>query len=347
MTKYVIKRILLALMTCFIVLSLSYILICCLKFQPLILPENQAGQEYAYYMNQVNKGFLNFNKTMPNDELGTFVDKVTVAQGTFYFYARPALERYWSWFSSIITRWDWGTSQFYEIGRGCFDILVSRLPVTISINIISVLISVPLGIGFGVILALKKGSVFDNVSQVIIMILISIPGFVVISYLILLAYNVEWLPASWPQSTDPTPRKVAAYIIPTICLSYGSIVGYARFVRAELCEVLESEYLLLARTKGLTRRQAILRHAFRNSMVPVLPSVVSEFISILGGSMILENLYQIPGIGTLYLAAFNAKDYSLLMTDMAFYTIIGLLASIVVDLSYGFIDPRIRMGAKK
>ena len=82
-------------------------------------------------------------------------------------------------------------------------------------------------------------------------------------------------------------------------------------------------------------------------MVPVLPTVLSEFVAILGGSMILENLYQIPGVGQLYMAAFNTKDYSLLMTDMAFYTIIGLLAGIVVDLSYGFIDPRIRMGAKK
>ena len=82
-------------------------------------------------------------------------------------------------------------------------------------------------------------------------------------------------------------------------------------------------------------------------MVPVLPSIVSEFIAILGGSMILENLYQIPGVGQLYMAAFNSKDYDLLMTDMAFYTIIGLLSSIIVDLSYGFIDPRIRMGAKK
>ena len=256
-------------------------------------------------------------------------------------------DRYISWLGSIFTKWDWGTSSGFEVGRETLDILLSRLPTTMTLNIISVLISVPLGIGYGVILALKKGSVFDNVSQVIIMIMISIPGFVLISYLIMLSYNVDWLPSYWPQATDPTSRKIAAYIIPVTVLSLGSIFGYARFVRAELCEVLESEYLLLARTKGLTRRQAILRHAFRNSMVPVLPSVVSEFVGILGGSMILENLYQIPGVGQLYMAAFNHKDYSLLMTDMAFYTIIGLLAGIIVDLSYGFIDPRIRMGAKK
>ena len=346
MGKYVLKRIGFALLTTFIVLSLSYILLCCLPTSPLALPDNQAGTEYAYYMDQVKRGFLISSQT-PIEGLGKFVDKVTTGHGTFYFYDKPVMDRYFTWIGGILTRWDWGVSQKFEIGRDCMEILLSRLPTTMTINIISVLFSVPIGIGFGVICALKKGSLFDNVSQIIIMIFISIPGFVIISYLILFSYNIDWVPSYWPQATDPLERRIAAYIIPVLVLSIGSIFGYARFVRAELCEVLESEYLLLARTKGLTRRQAIMRHAFRNSMVPVLPSVVSEFIAILGGSMILENLYQIPGVGQLYMSAFTARDYSLLMTDMAFYTIIGLLASIVVDLSYGFIDPRIRMGAKK
>ena len=349
MTKYVIKRILLAFFTCFIVLSLTYILLCLLKVEKVFLPSQ--GQVFAYYMDQVKRGFLVVTENIPSNKYGNLLDTITLGEGAnktiYYFYQKPVFDRYISWLGSIFTKWDWGTSSGFEVGRETLDILLSRLPTTMTLNIISVLISVPLGIGYGVILALKKGSVFDNVSQVIIMIMISIPGFVLISYLIMLSYNVDWLPSYWPQATDPTSRKIAAYIIPVTVLSLGSIFGYARFVRAELCEVLESEYLLLARTKGLTRRQAILRHAFRNSMVPVLPSVVSEFVGILGGSMILENLYQIPGVGQLYMAAFNHKDYSLLMTDMAFYTIIGLLAGIIVDLSYGFIDPRIRMGAKK
>lgn len=345
MKTYVLKRVLLALLTTFIVLSLTYILLCCLKIQPTIQPSVEAT--YAYYHDQVIKGFL-VETQMPVDTLGEMVDKVTLSSGaTYYYYQSPVMERYFIWISNIITKWDWGVSAQYDIGRSCMDILLSRLPVTITINILSVIVSVPLGIGFGVILALKKDSAFDNISQVIIMIFISIPSFVLISFLILIASQTSWLPTYWPQGTDPLSRKVAAYIIPVVVLSIGSLFGYARFVRAELCEVLESEYLLLARTKGLTRNQAIWRHAFRNSMIPVLPSVVSEFIAILGGSMILENLYQIPGVGQLYMAAFKSKDYPLLMTDMAFYTVIGLLAGIVVDLSYGFIDPRIRMGAKK
>ena len=133
----------------------------------------------------------------------------------------------------------------------------------------------------------------------------------------------------------------------SFCLSFGSICGYCRFVRAELCEVMESEYLLLARTKGLTRRQAIIRHAMKNAMVPIFPSILAEFIGILGGSMILESLYGIPGIGKLFITALNYKDYDILFVDMAIFTTLSLVAGVFLDLSYGLIDPRIRMGAKK
>ena len=110
---------------------------------------------------------------------------------------------------------------------------------------------------------------------------------------------------------------------------------------------MSSDYLLLARTKGLTRKQAIMRHAMKNAMVPIFPSILAEFIGIMGGSMILESLYGIPGIGKLFITALTAKDYNILFVDMAIFTSISLLAGVVLDLSYGFIDPRIRMGAKK
>ena len=348
MSKYVVKRVLLALATAFIVLSLTFILLNCLPVDKVYLPSQ--GAIYSYYMDQVNRGFL-YVSEFENSSLGAIFDQVTMRVGgrdvTYFFYQTPVMVRYGNWLSDIFTKWDWGVSQAYQIGRSNIDILASALPVTISINLLSVLFSVPLGIGLGVICALKKGSIFDNIMQVVIMTFISIPSFVLVSYLIAIASNTGDLPVYWPDSSASAGDKALAYIIPVITLASGSLFGYARFVRAELCEVLQSDYLLLARTKGLTKGQAIMKHAFRNSMVPVLPSIVSEFIAILGGSMILENLYGIPGVGRLYMSAFTSKDYSLLMTDMAFYTLIGLLSGIVVDLSYGFIDPRIRMGAKK
>ena len=152
----------------------------------------------------------------------------------------------------------------------------------------------------------------------------------------------------WPTKDASTATKAAAFVIPVMALSFGSICGYTRFVRAELCEVMSSEYLLLARTKGLTKNQAITRHALRNAFVPILPSILAEFIGVFSGSMILESIYDIPGIGNIYIRALNQSnpDYNVLLVDMAIFTIVGLLAGIVLDLSYGFIDPRIRMGEK-
>ena len=131
-----------------------------------------------------------------------------------------------------------------------------------------------------------------------------------------------------------------------IALSFGSIAGYTRFVRAELTESLTSEYMLLARTKGLTRAQATSRHALKNAMVPVLPSVLSELINVMAGSMIIEQIFSIPGVGQLYIRSLNLLDYDVFMMDCVFYTFVGLLAGIVTDLSFGFIDPRIRMGER-
>ena len=129
-------------------------------------------------------------------------------------------------------------------------------------------------------------------------------------------------------------------------MSFGSIAGYARFTRAELTEVLTSEFMLLARTKGLTKSQATVRHALRNSMVPIFPSIVGEFVSVLSGSLVIEKIFSIPGVGGLYLNAINAQDYDFFMMLSGFYLLVGLAAGLVIDLSYGVIDPRIRMGAK-
>ena len=136
-------------------------------------------------------------------------------------------------------------------------------------------------------------------------------------------------------------------MIPAIlALSFGTIAGLTRYTRAELSEVLTSDYMLLARTKGLSRRQATIRHAMRNAMVPIFPMILGEFISIMSGSLIIENIFNIAGIGGLYIDSINLLDYNFFMALSAFYTAIGLVAGIIIDLSYGFIDPRIRMGAK-
>ena len=346
MWKYVLKRIGLALMTSFIILSLSFILIKCLPFER---PVGMIEDQYAYYETQIQDGFLlSFNN--PRPEYGEMLFKYTLpgTNTTLHYYQKPILDQYAQWMENIITRWDWGTSSHIMMNVEAGVIIAKQLPYTIKVNIFATLISVPLGIVLGIVAALNKNKPIDHFLSTAVMIMTSIPSFVLITFLLLIfCYNNQILPSQWPADSASDHQKLMGFILPVCCLSFGSIAGYCRFVRAELCEVMSSEYLLLARTKGLTKQQAILRHALRNAMVPIVPSILAEVIGLLGGSMILENLYGIPGIGRLYVTALNSKDYNVLFVDMAVFTTISLLAGVVLDISYGFIDPRIRMGAKK
>lgn len=229
-----------------------------------------------------------------------------------------------------------------------WDVFISKLPPTILINVYSSIFAIPLGIGLGILAALKKNKWQDHTISTLVMLVISVPSFVtafIIQYF--MCFKWGWFPITMNPGTKYFSWSMFKSMLPAvICLSFGSIAGYARFTRAELTEVLTSEYMLLARTKGLTKAQATVHHALRNAMVPIFPSIVGEFISVLSGSLIIEKIFSIPGVGGLYLSAINSKDYDFFMLLSGFYILIGLVASIVIDLSYGIIDPRIRMGAK-
>ena len=347
MLKYVLKRIGFVFFTLFIVISVTFIL---MKKLPVERPIGQEKQQIAYCENQVSLGyFYKFNEV--HTEYGDPVYQTSTDSSNkmvTYYYQVPAHEQYFKWLGNILTKWEWGLSEQIEPNVKVSVIIKERLPNTIKLNIIATAVSVPIGILLGIWAALKKNTITDHIISTSVMVFISIPGFVLISIMILVfAYNLGWVPTKWPNPGASAWMIAKAYLIPVFCLSFGSICGYCRFVRAELCEVMESDYLLLARTKGLTRSQSIVRHALRNAFVPILPSILAEVIGLLSGSMILESLYGINGTGSLFITAIKAKDYNVLFVDMAIFTTIGLLANIVLDLSYGFIDPRIRMGARK
>ena len=217
------------------------------------------------------------------------------------------------------------------------------------VNLYSILFSIPIGIAFGIWAALKKNTWIDHTISTLTMVCISMPSFVyafLIQYF--LSYKLSLFPFLMKSGTDYFSWSMFVSMIPVILsLAMPVIAGFTRTTRAELTEVLTSEFMLLARTKGLTRAQATIRHALKNCMVVILPSIFGEFIGILGGSLIIENLFGVPGVGNLYINSINGRDYPMFMMLTVFYTAIGLVASIVVDISYGFIDPRIRMGSKK
>lgn len=346
--KYVIERILFIFLTAFIILSITYILLQCLPIEPL---SSQNVEVYRFWEDQVRKGFFFEVDPIGQAYLLSSPDIKSVDfNGTHYYMAYPIMTRYFNWLKNIFTAWDWGTSTNLSLGQPAIAILMEGLPYSMRLNIVSIVISVPLGIGLGVVAALKKNTWVDSLISTIIMIFISVPSFVLISFLLIWFGSISGFPTRWPSdanaAADPA-LAIKAYIIPVMALSFGSICSFARYTRAELCEVMSSEFLLLARTKGLTRGQSVVRHALRNSMVPIVPMIISQFIGILSGSMVLEQIYGIPGIGSIFVKALNSKDYAVIMVDMGIYTVIGLFATLIIDLSYGIVDPRIRMGAKK
>ena len=254
-------------------------------------------------------------------------------------------------------------------GRAVWDVFIEKLPPTILINIYSSLIAVPIGIALGIFAALKKNKWQDHLISTAVMVVISVPSFVYASLLLYtICFKLDLLPLKMMSFADVIaayPNKGLVYtegtfnwpmyfnwemfqsMLPAVfAMCFGSIAGYARFTRAELTEVLTSEFMLLARTKGLTKSQATVRHALRNAMVPIFPSIIGEFVSVLSGSLVIEKIFTIPGVGGLYLTAITYKDYDFFMMLSGFYLLVGLAAGLVVDLSYGVIDPRIRMGAK-
>ena len=344
MFKYVLKRLAFVFFTAFTVISITFLL---MKSLPVERPIGGEELQVAYSEQQVSLGyFYKFQEEHP--EYGAYIVK-TSNKPFYYYYQVPPFQQYGKWLRNILFHWDWGLSEQMEPGVRVSVIIMERLPNTLKLNIISTIFAVPVGILLGIWAALKKNSITDHIISTSVMVFISIPSFVLISIVILVfGYKLELLPPVWPNSNSGAglSKVILAYIIPVFCLSFGSICGYCRFVRAELCEVMESDYLLLARTKGLTRSQSIVRHALRNAFVPILPSILAEFIGVLSGSMILESLYGIKGTGSLFIKAIQSKDYNVLFVDMAIFTTLGLLAGIVLDLSYGFIDPRIRMGAR-
>ena len=305
-----------------------------IKLLPLVVNVQQGQDQIILYKQLEARGYIR-NIIIQNNTVVSYENVPIMVQLGIY------LKR-------IFLYGDFGIGVNIYRNLSVWDVFVTKLPPTVLINIYSTLIGVPIGLGLGIFAALKKNKWQDQVVNIVIILIICLPSIVlgvVIQYVF--CYKLGWFPITMKPGTDYLSWSMFVSMIPAIfSLCLGSIAGYARYTRAELSEVLTSEFMLLARTKGLTRGQATLRHAMRNSMVVIFPSILAEFISVLSGSLVIEAMFSIPGVGGLYLSAINAKDYDFFMLLSGFYTFIGLLASIVVDISYGFIDPRIRMGAK-
>jgi peptide/nickel transport system permease protein len=225
-------------------------------------------------------------------------------------------------------------------------LIKSSLPITVYLGVISVILSSILGISFGVICALRRGKWIDNVVTVIANIGITVPAFWVgILLMYLFSLKLGWLPTGGFVSPfvdfGDSLRKV---IMPVLCLSLFSIASLTRQTRSSMLEVVGQDYIRTAWAKGLSERIIILRHTIKNAMIPVITILGLQVSLVFGGSVLVETVFNIPGMGRLMADAVFSHDYQIVQAGVLIIALVVVLANLAVDISYGWFDPRIRYG---
>ncbi len=314
MAKYIIKRLLAMVLTLFIIVSLSFFAI----------------------------------RMIPGDVLGEGANPIArQAMRARYHLDKPLIEQYGIFIRNFLSL-DFGESINLYSRRPVFDIIKEKIPLTLVLNLLSLIITIPLGIFFGIVAALKKNSVVDHAISLMVVFCVSVPSFVLASLLqYVFAFRLGWFPLLLDLGSTISFDKLWSMCLPVLALSFGGIATITRYMRAELFEALNSEYMLLSKAKGLTQMQATLRHAIRNSFIPLCNVIVPMFMNLLGGSMVVESIFGIPGMGSLMTRSINTSDYYLAIAVLFFYSIISLVSVLLVDLSYGLVDPRIRISGGK
>lgn len=247
---------------------------------------------------------------------------------------KPYLVRYAYFIYNAVVHQDIGTS--YVTRRPVVQELNTAFPVTIHLASGAIVIATVLGIGFGIICAIKQYSIFDNLTMVIAMLGISTPIFY-LGILLILFFSVRlhWLPSSG--FNDLSQR-----ILPWITLSAMSMSIITRMTRSSMLEVIRSDYVRTARAKGQKELTVILRHALRNALIPIITIVGIQYGHLLGGSILAESVFSIPGVGRLAVEAIKSRDFPIVQGAVMYIALTYVVLNLVVDLLYAWVDPRLR-----
>jgi len=265
-----------------------------------------------------------------------------------YHLNDPMYIQYYYFIKDIVTDLNFGISIKLRTGIEVWTILMERIPPTMLVNFFSLLIAIPLGLIFGTIAALKRNTWVDHIISFGVVICISVPSFVFASAMqYFLSFKLSWFPTLYDSQAVGFGGMMYSLALPIIALALNPIATITRYLRGELIENINSEYLLLARTKGLTQTQSIVRHAFRNSLIPISNTLISMITFIVGGSLVIENIFAIPGEGGILVKSIMAGDHFLTIACLIFYSAMSLFTILLVDLSYGLIDPRVKVGGAK
>ena len=244
---------------------------------------------------------------------------------------------------------NFGYSQIYKTDVA--NVLPARMRNTIFINIFSTLVALAITIPLGIYCAVHKRSKTDNTVQVLSIIGYSIPVYIIaLIFIWLFAVTLGWLPVFGMQTPGNNFTGFRAFIdrvyymiLPVLVMTVGSLGGMTRYVRAAMIEALSMDYIRTARAKGLREKVVIYSHAWRNALLPVITVLIGWFISIFSGSLIIEQMFALNGMGQLYYQGLMNNDFELALAIQMFYVLIALVGQLITDLSYGLVDPRVRV----
>lgn len=255
---------------------------------------------------------------------------------------RPVALQYLDWIGGIVLRGDFGTS--FWTRQPIWDEFISRFPVTIELAVLTILVSVVIGIAVGIVSAIRQNTPADYIGRVFAILALSVPYFgLAVLVVVLPAIYFRWTPL-WtyvPFTVDPLENlKIMA--VPALVFGVTRAGPIMRIMRSALLDVLRQEYIRTAWSKGLAERSVVLRHALRNALVPVITLVGLQTPLYIGGSVIMESIFRLPGIGSLFFDALTRLDYPVVQSVNLIVAALVVGLNLLIDITYAFLDPRIR-----
>jgi peptide/nickel transport system permease protein len=254
---------------------------------------------------------------------------------------QPLLVRYGRWMGNVL-RGDFGTSMILK--RDVTKLIFERLPITLHLVSMALILSTLLGVSAGVVCAVKRGSLLDQTVTVLANIGISVPVFWLgILGVYLLGLRLDWLPVmGYTSPLENFWESSKQVIMPVLCMSLGNLAVMTRQARSSTLEVIRQDYIRTARAKGLMERVVISRHALKNALIPIVTLLGLSLPFLVSGSVLVETVFNIPGMGRLLVNSVFSKDFLLTQAGVLIVGAVVSLANLVVDISYGWLDPRIR-----
>ena len=268
---------------------------------------------------------------------------------SYYGLDRPLHVQYGRWLARMATL-DFGES-FSPDGRPVSEKIRERIPITLTINVLSMALIFLVAIPVGVYSAVRKGSLFDRISTVTVFTGFAIPTFwLALLLMILFGVKLGWLPISGISSLEYDSLGPAGKLadrarhlaLPVLLAAFGGLAGMSRYMRSNMLEVIRQDYVATARAKGLPEGKVVFRHAMRNALLPVITILGLSVPDLLGGSVIFETIFAIPGMGQLFYQGVMSRDYPLIMGILTIGAFLTLLGNLLADVGYALADPRIR-----